>query len=287
MRLGPRGEDDDELRVGSESLTRPMGRASANRSDAATGHDDALARDDLYNFLARMLGWSNARLVDLALRAVDLATQHQAALVLCGAGDLVPVAHALHRRTLGADRPFVVCDPRRGDAPASVRSPVCYGTGASAVPASAGGTLCVRTRRPPPDLVDTVTLLRGVDDVMLVVCVDPGDDANLFLARPGPVRLPALADRADELPRVIDEYLRDATAELGVPEMVIADEDRAWVRKHAASSLAEVEKAALRLVAVRSSSSTTAAAERLGMTSVSLIRWARRRKMPLLIRRRR
>jgi hypothetical protein len=83
----------------------------------ATGHDAALTREDLYNFLARLLGWSNARLVALALRAVDLATQHQAVLVLCGAGDLVPVAHALHRRTLGADRPFVVCaeatHPRR------------------------------------------------------------------------------------------------------------------------------------------------------------------------------
>jgi hypothetical protein len=83
----------------------------------------------------------------------------------------------------------------------------------------------VRTRRPPPDLVDTVTLLWAVDDVMLVVCVDPGDDASLFLARPGPVQLPALADRAAELPRVIDEYLRDAIAEFGVPEMVITNED--------------------------------------------------------------
>jgi hypothetical protein len=100
----------------------------------ATGRDAALTRDDLYNFLARLLGWSNVRLVALALRAVDLATQHQAALVLCGAGDLASRARAAqaHARRRLAVR-GVRSAPRRRTA--SVRSPVCYGTGASAVPA--------------------------------------------------------------------------------------------------------------------------------------------------------
>jgi hypothetical protein len=61
-----------------------------------------------------MPGWSDERAVDLALRSLALALDYRAALVLCGDGDLVPIAWALHRHTLGADRPFIVCDPRRG-----------------------------------------------------------------------------------------------------------------------------------------------------------------------------
>lgn len=68
----------------------------------------------LRGFLEQLLGWSNERTVDLAIRSLKLAAEHQAALVLCGEDDLVPIAWALHRRTLGADRPFIVCDPRRG-----------------------------------------------------------------------------------------------------------------------------------------------------------------------------
>jgi hypothetical protein len=30
--------------------------------------------------------------------------------VLLGKTDLVPVAHALHRRTLGPEQPFIVCE---------------------------------------------------------------------------------------------------------------------------------------------------------------------------------
>jgi hypothetical protein len=59
------------------------------------------AGDELRAFLARMLGWSNERAVDLALRSLALALDHRAALVLCGEGDLVPIAWALHRHTLG------------------------------------------------------------------------------------------------------------------------------------------------------------------------------------------
>jgi len=69
----------------------------------------------LRGFLTRLVGWSAEwnESVDHALRSVRMAVTGRAPLVLCGPGDLVPIARAIHRRALGEDRPFVVCDPRR------------------------------------------------------------------------------------------------------------------------------------------------------------------------------
>jgi hypothetical protein len=53
------------------------------------------------------------------------------------------------------------------------------------------------------------------------------------------------------------------------------------VRKNAASSLPEIEKATLRLVALRHSRNLSQAAARLGMAPVSLSRWIGRREMPM------
>src|SRR5436190_20588610 len=86
-----------------------------------------------------------------------------------------------------------------------------------------------------------------------------------------------LATRSDELSRIIDAYAQDALAELDASGTGFADTDHAWVREHAAGSLAEIEKATLRLVALRASSNTTIAAARLGMAQVSLVRWLGRR----------
>jgi hypothetical protein len=90
------------------------------------------ASNKLRAFLARILGWSNERAVELALRSLALALNHRATLVLCGEGDMVPIAWALHRRTLGPDRPFIVCDPRRGTKAASVRAPASHASGVAA-----------------------------------------------------------------------------------------------------------------------------------------------------------
>jgi hypothetical protein len=79
--------------------------------------------EELRGYLGRLLGWTNTDAIDHAFRAIDLAREHRAQLVLCGHGDLVPLAHGLHRRALGTETPFIVCDPRRGNTPASVRSP--------------------------------------------------------------------------------------------------------------------------------------------------------------------
>lgn len=70
-------------------------------------------RNERRAFLARILGWSNERAVQVALRSLSSALNHHATLMLYGEGDMVPIAWALHLRTQGPDSPFVVCDPRR------------------------------------------------------------------------------------------------------------------------------------------------------------------------------
>lgn len=108
---------------------------------------------ELRAFVSRLLGWSNERLeaVDLTLRAIRTAATRRSALVLCGDGDLVAIACGLHRRTLGDERPFVVCDPRRRSGEETVRFPENYDRGIPALEAAAGGTLCVWAKRLPRD----------------------------------------------------------------------------------------------------------------------------------------
>jgi hypothetical protein len=76
----------------------------------------------LRSFCARILGWAPNRMevVDHALRSIELAVDHRAALVLLGESDLVPIAYALHRQVLGVDAPFIIADRRRENVTASV-----------------------------------------------------------------------------------------------------------------------------------------------------------------------
>src|SRR4051812_48238820 len=148
----------------------------------------------LRGFLSRLLGWRSERpqVVDHALRSIRLAAAGRLALVLCGDGDLVPMAQSIHRHALGADRPFVVCDPRRRPGKATVRSAENYETGMRALAAAAGGSLCVRSRRLPRDFSDVVTALRDPSSrVQLVVCARAPADCESFLA--APIVVPPLA----------------------------------------------------------------------------------------------
>jgi hypothetical protein len=90
---------------------------------------------ELRSFLARLLGWTSDKIatVDFALRAVRMAATRRVPLVLCGAGDLAQVAQAIHRHALGSDRPFVVADPRRREADATVRGAGNAETGMAAM----------------------------------------------------------------------------------------------------------------------------------------------------------
>lgn len=172
----------------------------------------------------------------------------------------------------------MVCDPRRGNWTPTVRSPGNRVSGAEAFAAAAGGTLCLRHSRLPDDFAELAELVRDLQStVQVVVCGAASYSADPFLALPVPLHVPPLAARPDDLPRIIDGYGQDAVATLGAPPCAFASEDRARIAQNYASTLHEVEKAALRLVALRMTGSISGAAERLGMAPVSLRMWIRRR----------
>jgi len=232
---------------------------------------------ELRNFCARLLGCASNRVatVDQAMRALLLAATRRTALVLHGKSDPVPIAHALHRRVLGADRPFIVCDPRRHTVRASVRSTANYKVGTLAIASAVGGSLCVRSPRLPSDFPSLLDELRNPDArTQLFVCSNGSGHHHDFL--PAPIVVPPLRERAKEVPQIIEEYVRDAIAALGVVSVALSAADYLWVREHA-TTLPEIEKAALRLVAVRTSATHSEAADRLGMAEVSLSRWLGRR----------
>jgi hypothetical protein len=198
--------------------------------------------------------------------------------VLCGDGDLVPLARSIHRRAVGAERPFVVCDPRRRERRANVRSAENFESGLRAFAAATGGSLCVRSHRLPRDFAGLVAALRApAAQVQLIVCAPSTfDGADSLVA---PIKVPSLSGRLGELDRIIAEYAEDAIDELRAHGgFTVAD--RMWVRHHAATSLSDIEKATLRLVALRESRNLSKAAERLGMAPVSLSRWVGRRRLP-------
>jgi Inner membrane component of T3SS, cytoplasmic domain len=231
----------------------------------------------LRDFLGRLLGWTQDRIVaiDRALRALRTAATRRGALIVCGTGDLVPIAHSLHCRTLGGARPFVVCDPRRQEADA----PAVYREGRPALEAATGGTLCLRAQRLPRDFPEISLALRDPSlHVRLVLCTDDASDARTQLA--DPIIVPPLRRRSAELGRIVDEYARDAIAELAAEETGFSRADRDWVLACSASTLPEIEKGARRLVALRQTGSITGAAARLGMSHVALSQWIGRRRLP-------
>jgi pSer/pThr/pTyr-binding forkhead associated (FHA) protein len=235
----------------------------------------------LRDFLARLLGWSEDRLAptDRALRAVRAAATRRAPLLLCGDGDLVPVAQSLHRETLGGERAFVVCDPRRRTTAATVRSAMSYQDGHRALDAAAGGTVCMHARRLPHDFPSVWAALRDPNArVQLVVCANEPADGRALLA--DPIVIPPLGRRRGELERIVDEYARDALAWASAPSASFTTADREWVIAHSGWSLPEIEKGTRRLVALRLAGSIAGAAAWLGMSHVSLSQWIGRRRLP-------
>lgn len=238
----------------------------------------------LRDFLARLLGWhsSQIKVVDHALRAIRMAATRRAALVLCGDGDLVPTANSIHRHARGPDRPFVVCDPRRQPGKATVRSAENCATGLEALAAASGGTLCVRSERLPGDFREVMEALRAPPlQVQLVMCAEALEDCES--CHMTPIVIPSLATREPELDRIISEYADDAMIALGTQRSEFPADDHTWVREHACTSLPKIEKATLRLVALRASRTLSDAAARLGIAPVSLARWIGRRRLPMEI----
>ncbi len=240
-------------------------------------------RAGVRGYLELLLGWDDAPAVEHALRSVDLAATHQAALVLCGDGDLVQVALGLHRRMLGDAQPFVLCDPRRRDTDAD--APLeNHTTGMAALAATTGGSVCMRTKRLPRDFVELAAKLRDPGArVQLILCgLRPPDRTELVLA---PIKIPALSTRRHELDWIIDEYAREAAVALR-SSAPFTPSDRDWVRTHCARSLPEIEKGAWRALALRETGSIARAATLLGIGHTSLGEWFDHRRTERSVRER-
>lgn len=238
----------------------------------------------LRGFLARVLGWTSGQtvVVDHALRSIRMAAAQRVGLVLSGDAELVAIAHSIHRCALGPDRPFIACDPRRRTSKESVRAVENHEQGIFALEVARGGSLCVWGARLPRDFSQVLRKLREPDTrVQLVYCSNKRESSDGLLSTP--IDIPPLARRAGELPRIVDEYARDAIAELGATRAAFTKPDHAWVMEHAATTLGEIEKATLRLTAIRTYGSIGRAAARLGMASVSLSRWIGRRELPMAV----
>ena len=222
--------------------------------------------DALRSFLARILGWSDERsqTIEHALRSIRLSVTHSAALLLLGdvEVDLETVARGIHCRTIGADRPFVICDRRMA----------CRGsTAVAAAQAARGGSLCVRRRQLPHDYPAAVAVIRDPSAaVQLIVCAERRVDSDPVAALPIPIVVPSLDTRRSELPRIVEGYLLDAMG-------WSSDEDRDRILAHDTESLATIERATLRLAAIRQVGSITGAARRMGITPSALNRWFHRR----------
>lgn len=265
----------------SELLLSPGVEVGIGRTTLIAESQRSIA---LREFCARILGWGGDRMgaVERALRAIRLAAAWRSTLVLQGEEDLVPLAHSLHRRVLGSAAPFVICDRRRGELPATVRSPTNRGSGVAAFEAAAGGSLCLRSSRLPHDLPEFLRLLDEPDTrVQLIVCMSNHGRGG-FLARfptnPMPIEVPPLGVREVELSRIVQAYADDAIAELDAWPSCFSEDDCEWVMKNGSASLSEIEKATLRIVALNMTGSIHRAARRLLMADVSLSRWFHRRE---------
>jgi hypothetical protein len=236
---------------------------------------------ELRSFIARLLGWTAEKtpMVDFALRSIRLAATRRLPLVLCGPGDLISVAHAIHRHAIGTGKPFVVCDPRRREGEPNVRSAGNTETGIAAMRRALGGSLCMWSRRLPHDFAEVRLELRDPRTrVQLIVCAESRRHTKPYHVEP--IVVPPLSSRTQEITRIIDEYADEAAATVSaVVHLTAADRD--WIMRNSSSSISEIEKGTRRLLAIRNHDDNTAAAARsLGMAPISLARWIGRRALP-------
>lgn len=225
----------------------------------------------LRELLERLIGWSEERReeVDQALFSIRVAATHREPLLLCGAGNLVPIARQLHHHALST-RPFIVCKPKT--------------RGMEALASAAGGTLCVLRYQQPDDFDEVVSAIRGpYPRALLVVCAHAlprgNDIASQIVTVFRSILIPPLADRARELYRIIDTYVADAIAAFGGGWVTPADQE--WVATNAADSLHQVAMATRRIVALHAcGESVTHASKLLSMSHGSLSDWFARRTLP-------
>jgi hypothetical protein len=229
--------------------------------------------------LARMIGWSadHAGSIDLALRMLRLAASRRAILVLCGEPAMVPLAEELHRLTLTERRPFVLCNPQRRAHEDTERFTRYVTNGRTAVAQALDGTVCIDDRKRPADLAEMLhDLHRPGCTAQLMVLARNARKAEMYTA--APVVIPPLRSRPDELERLIKEYEAEAVQRLGISPLELTPAQRAWIREWSGESLPDIQKATLRLIAIRSAGSVAGAAAMLRISHVALGQWLERRR---------
>jgi hypothetical protein len=224
--------------------------------------------------LERFLGWADERreVVDQALFSIRIAATHREPLLLCGEGNLVPIARQLHHRALEG-RPFVVARPRTRHA-----------RGMDALAEATGGTLCISRREQPDDFDEVASALQGpYAKALLMVCAHAppkgNDVATRIVTAARSIVLPPLSHRARELRRIINGYAADAIAEFGGGWLAPADWE--WIEQNASGSLQPIGMATRRIIALHlCDESVTRAAKLLSMSHGSLSDWLARRTLP-------
>jgi hypothetical protein len=237
----------------------------------------------LRNFCSRLLGWSDAVVIEQALRAIRLASAGRAALILHGTRDLVSFAYAIHRRTRGDNAPFVVSDHRRNNtARDTARSRANLTYGMAAFRRASGGTLCVHTNRLPRDFGAILSAFRNpANRVRLMVCSD-GLRAHVRFDVAAQIEIPSLKARRSDLFRIVSEYATEAVSMFGVLDDCLDVQDVEWILERATlrdeATILDIEKAVWRAIAVKKTKNPSAAAKLLGIAPISLARWMTRRK---------
>jgi Inner membrane component of T3SS, cytoplasmic domain len=224
----------------------------------------------LRRVLARLIGFDaqHAGDVDRAMRTTLNAASGRGALTLYGQGDLAAVAHLLHRHTL-RDQPFVRWERRTREDPRE------------ALATAAGGTLCVSAN----DLLWCVDELverrhRSTARVQLIILVTAVRRLRPIVAAvTEPIVLTPLSRRKQELVRIIDELAAEAAQSLGIAPIRLSDADRRTILKFDAATVPAIERATLRIVALRHWRYFARAAHELGMAHASLMEWAAPRRL--------
>lgn len=233
----------------------------------------------LRRFLQLILGWAPGQLeaVDAALQAVRAASAHRRPLGLVAAEDAIWIARTIHRHAVGSGH-FIECNQRRGDSDPSEGSTPNVKRGLAALTKAAGGTLCVWVDRKPPDFREFLEAARKPrTNVFLIMCTRTRLDDTLAT----PIRVPALAKRTPEVPRIISELADEATTTLGLPRLAFTESDHAWVLEHEATSFTSIERATLYLTALRQHDKYFArAATRLGVSEAAIRQWLDGRRLP-------
>jgi hypothetical protein len=224
----------------------------------------------LRHLMMRLIGFDaqHAGDVDRAVRTALTTASGCGALTVYGQGDLAAVAELVHRHTLHG-RPFVRWERRTREDPAV------------ALNAAAGGTLCVSAN----DLlwcVDEVVARRHKSStrVQLIILVAAVRRLRPIVAAvTEPIVLTPLSQRKDDRLRIIDELATEAAQTLGIEPTPLSDADRKTILRFDAATVPAIERATLRIVALRHWRYFARAAHELGMAHASLMEWAAPRRL--------